>query len=261
MNTIRTCSLLMLILLFTACSLEKRVHRPGYHITWSEKVIASNTQKFNTRIKDAYDVSSSKDNTSGEGSNFMNRKALSPITRSISQTLQNTGTALPYKKKLLRNEADSLIACDILTLNTGQDIEVKVIEVGTTIIKYRRCDNLDGPIVSINKSEAFMIKYPNGQKDVFAASQEVVGTPGKSSGFSSDGLALASLILGIVSLLVIYLAPLLGLMAVILGAISLKKGSLITDQKKAKRMAIIGIVCGGIALIIVGLYVLAVLLI
>jgi hypothetical protein len=261
MNTIRICSLLMSILLFTACSLEKRVHRPGYHITWSEKVNASNTQKFNTRKKDAYDVSSSKDYISGEESNFMNSKALSPITRSFSQTLQNTGTALPYKKKLLRNEADSLIACDILTLNTGQDIEVKVIEVGTTIIKYRRCDNLDGPIVSINKSEAFMIKYPNGQKDVFTPSLGVSAAPVKPNAFSADSLSLASLILGILSLSVIYLAPLFGLLALVLGALTIKKIETSTDPKKAKKTATIGMVCGGIALIIVGLYVLAVLLI
>ena len=261
MNTLRTCFLLMSILLLCACSLEKRVHRPGYHISWNETENASNTQKFDTRTKDANDVSSSKDNTSGEGSNFINSKALSPITRSISQTLHNIGNALPYKKKLLRNEADSLIACDILTLNTGQDIEVKVLEVGTTIIKYRRCDNLDGPIVSINKSEAFMIKYSNGHKDVFAASQEVAGTPGKSSGFSADGLALASLILGILSLLVIYLAPLFGLLALVLGALSLKQKDPRTDQKKAKTLSIIGMVCGGLSLLIVGAYVLAVLLI
>ena len=35
------------------------------------------------------------------------------------------------------------------------------------MIKYKKFDNPDGPVYTLKKSEVFMIKYPNGNKDVF----------------------------------------------------------------------------------------------
>lgn len=60
-----------------------------------------------------------------------------------------------------------LFAQDIITLRSGDDIESKVIEVGENEIKYKKQNNLDGPTYSIKKSKVFMIKYENGEKDVF----------------------------------------------------------------------------------------------
>jgi hypothetical protein len=253
MNTFRYGLLLIIISLFSACSLEKRVHRPGYHISWKEAVHASNIQKFDTRPEEQIKRSASKDPTIGEASTHKYYQDPTPVLRSISNTLQKVGKPLPNKKNQHRIETDSLKPCDMLTLNDGQDIEVKVIEIGSSIIKYRRCDNLDGPIISINKLEVFSIKYPGGQKDVFSTYVDVPATPVKSNTFG-----LASLVLGILSLLLLYLAPILGILAIIFGALALKQAGQNLDQKKVKRMATIGIICGGIALFIVGVYVLAV---
>jgi len=57
--------------------------------------------------------------------------------------------------------------CDIITLRNGDELEVQVIEIGATEIKYKKCSYLDGPIYAVPKSDVFMIKYPNGTKDVF----------------------------------------------------------------------------------------------
>ncbi|HON19858.1 MAG TPA: hypothetical protein PLW70_00780 [Bacteroidales bacterium] len=58
-------------------------------------------------------------------------------------------------------------AQDVITLKNGDEIQAKVTEVMQDQIKYKRFDNLDGPVYFLNKSEIFMIKYQNGQKDVF----------------------------------------------------------------------------------------------
>lgn len=61
-----------------------------------------------------------------------------------------------------------LRAQDVIILKTGDEIKSKVSEIGTTEIKYKKFDNLNGPVISILKSDVFMIKYENGTKDVFS---------------------------------------------------------------------------------------------
>lgn len=64
---------------------------------------------------------------------------------------------------------------DIIVKRTGDEIAARVEEVGTELVKYRRADNLQGPLFSILKSEVFMIRYANGTRDVFAAPRPVAG--------------------------------------------------------------------------------------
>lgn len=58
-------------------------------------------------------------------------------------------------------------AQDIITLRTGDEVQAKITEVGVTEIKYKKWENLDGPLYALRKTEVFMIKYQNGTKDVF----------------------------------------------------------------------------------------------
>ena len=64
----------------------------------------------------------------------------------------------------------SMAAClsqDIITTKTGEDILAKISEIGLTEIKYKKYDNLDGPMYTMLKSEILMIRYENGTNDVF----------------------------------------------------------------------------------------------
>jgi len=56
---------------------------------------------------------------------------------------------------------------DLIITNQGEEIESKIIEINVDIIKYKMFSNLDGPIRVIRISEVFMIKYKNGDKEVF----------------------------------------------------------------------------------------------
>jgi hypothetical protein len=56
---------------------------------------------------------------------------------------------------------------DIITKKSGEDIQAKIIEVTSTEVKFRRFDNLNGPIFSMFKSEVLIIRYENGTKDIF----------------------------------------------------------------------------------------------
>jgi hypothetical protein len=58
-------------------------------------------------------------------------------------------------------------AQDVITTKKGEDIFSKVVEITLSEIKYRKHDNLSGPLISILKSDVMLIRYENGTKDVF----------------------------------------------------------------------------------------------
>jgi hypothetical protein len=58
-------------------------------------------------------------------------------------------------------------AQDIITTLTGEELKSKVIEITTFEIKYKKIENINGPIYNILKSDVFMVKYENGSKDIF----------------------------------------------------------------------------------------------
>jgi len=58
-------------------------------------------------------------------------------------------------------------AQDTLSTRYGENILVKVIEVGTAEVKYKKLDNLNGPVFSMLKSDLLMIKYANGTNEDF----------------------------------------------------------------------------------------------
>jgi hypothetical protein len=58
-------------------------------------------------------------------------------------------------------------AQDVITKKNGEDIKAKVLEITLTEVKYKNFNNLEGPIISIAKSDVIFVKYENGTKDVF----------------------------------------------------------------------------------------------
>lgn len=65
-------------------------------------------------------------------------------------------------------------AQDIITKKNGDDIQAKVMEITLNELKYKNFNNLDGPIISILKSDVILVRYQNGSKDVFAEEKPIV---------------------------------------------------------------------------------------
>jgi len=72
-------------------------------------------------------------------------------------------------------------AQDIITKTNGDEIKAKVTEVGVSEIKYKKFENVSGPTYTIAKSDIFMIKYENGEKDMFGKSADASGVSGQTS--------------------------------------------------------------------------------
>lgn len=56
---------------------------------------------------------------------------------------------------------------DIITKRNGDEIKARILEVGTQEIKFKKFENMDGPLFVMTKGEVLFIKYENGTKDVF----------------------------------------------------------------------------------------------
>ena len=57
-------------------------------------------------------------------------------------------------------------AQDLIVLRDGNIIEVRVVEISQTEIRYRRFDHLDGPIIVIPTINVLSIRYENGRVEI-----------------------------------------------------------------------------------------------
>jgi TM2 domain-containing membrane protein YozV len=160
-----------ILLVLVSCTMEKRVYMPGYHTEWAKSkdnrtkkvfaeeqtVLITNQESETKTVTNSLAKTVSEDNTTASTDN-----AIYPI---LKPNKLDINIIRPEDKKQNRLED-----CDILTLKNGDELKVKVTEIGTSEIKYKRCDNPNGPTITVRKSEVFSIKYSNGTKDVFSNS-------------------------------------------------------------------------------------------
>ena len=97
----------------------------------------------------------------------------------LSNELENesftasTKTVITNNKKeltsLLRNVRELEIDgdCDNIIFKNGDELSAKVIEITAEFVKYRKCDNQEGPLISVSKKEILKIMYKNGTKEIF----------------------------------------------------------------------------------------------
>ena len=61
----------------------------------------------------------------------------------------------------------NLYAQDVIVKKDGSTILSKILEVGTTDIKYKRFSNINGPTYTINVADILSVNYENGEKETF----------------------------------------------------------------------------------------------
>lgn len=68
-------------------------------------------------------------------------------------------------------------AQDTITKRNAEKIVAKILEIGTTEIKFKKFDNQEGPLYIVNKSEIKMIVYANGMKELFEDKEAIKVQP------------------------------------------------------------------------------------
>ena len=71
---------------------------------------------------------------------------------------------------------------DLIMLQNGEELTVKITDVSDNAIKYKKLNFLDGPNFTLNTSDIFLIKYSNGEKQLFNNSSN------KSDNANNDGV-------------------------------------------------------------------------
>jgi hypothetical protein len=230
-----------LVSFLSSCSVEKRRYRSGYNIDWvgskthsvKNEVIRKNKQVIDEK---AVAVETAIQNDDEElTASAANSIALSHVRKGINRV----------PKKIVED-------CDVIVLKSGDEIKAKVVEVTPFEIKYKKCDDQNGVVQTVKKSQVFMIKYPNGTK-------EVIKQENTSAATSATPQAEDNGIFGILSFLSFVFFILLGVAGVSSGAgvllLLLLLGSIVFGaigmgrNRKLKGLAIAGFTLG-IALIV-----------
>ncbi|WP_159038486.1 hypothetical protein [Brumimicrobium mesophilum] len=247
-----TCfAIIFMVSFMNSCSIEKRLHTGGYHVKLNKNTksnIANIKEKSSAKSK--YSLIESNEqfnrNSSINEEKSMSNLALDELNETgsrdhVDQINSNeTLTFTPNETLDLNIRVDQESEkCDVITKVNGDEISAKVLEIEETKIKYKKCDNLDGPTYSLSVSEVFMVKYVNGTKDVFNAKKETqaetkvvkietvesskVEQPAESNSMSP--LAVAGLVILILGFLLFLLVSILiGLVLLVIGLIFLIVG-------------------------------------
>jgi hypothetical protein len=170
---------------------------------------------------------------------------------------KNTNNNLLTNLDIDENSIDFIVTqptgCDTIVLKSGSLLTGKVEEIGQIEIKYRKCNNLTGPVISILKSDVSMIIYSNGSHDFITttnaldSNQNSITTSNNNAPIKNEGLGIAGFVSGLVGLF--FAGIPLGLIGVIFGGISLSKIKKQPNKFKGKGFAIASIVIGIIAII------------
>ncbi len=79
-----------------------------------------------------------------------------------------------------------IVGQDILYTSKGTKLEVKVLEINLTDIKYKNYSYLNGPTYVISKSDIVLIKYKNNTTDIITENPKRVFPPSNSQKTETD---------------------------------------------------------------------------
>lgn len=151
-------------------------------------------------------------------------------------------------------------SCDVIIKRNGDEVLAKIIEIGINEIKFKKCNNLDGPIYSVLKDDIFMIKYSNGEKDVFKLKEKETPKKEPQKAEKAEPIAnptahaggVTGLVFGIIALavgsLLFWSVWLLGIPAFILGIVAVSAKNRHPDKYKGKAAGVLAIIFGLIAI-------------
>ena len=234
------------VVLLGSCSSEKVLSerlKHDWNINYVENDDANNSF---TTIEDYQYVDENSNNIL---SNELENENLIASTKKVFVNNKKHFVSLSKKvEELIEVDGD----CDNIIFKNGDELRAKVIEITQDVVKYKRCDNLDGPIISVNKYKILMIRYKNGTKEIFNSSVNY-SDYGSSETISkkTEPAALISMITGIVGglLPVSGIGIMLVILALILSIMGLTRISKEPDKLKGKGFAIAGFILGVLSMI------------
>lgn len=142
-------SVILIVILLSSCSVKKRIYRDGYAVDWAWSKKKAVKESGKAEASDAPFAKASKFNDLPLKSNLA----------STAKVKELSDADFDGKKGLILLQD----TCgDQIFFKSGDIIVAKVLEITEDKIKYKRCDNLEGPQFVVLKSSVQVIKYSNG---------------------------------------------------------------------------------------------------
>lgn len=151
--------LLAVVFILQSCSVEKRLYTSGFYVRHftspSKKSTSSLTRETTVNISE------------------VKRKVLTEEIRKKESKKHLLATVSPAQNSLpsLQNLKPTFKAikdsCDTLVLADGTEILTRILEIGPNVLRYKHCDNPNGPVYVVNASEVSMIIFSNGSIEEF----------------------------------------------------------------------------------------------
>lgn len=143
-----------------------------------------------------------------------------------------------------KSRPDSLQPCQKMIMNNGNEISAVILEIGTTEIRYKRCENRSGPDYVLPKSLVFLIQYPDGTNEIIS--------PKTESNFSSNDrrvqpLGVIGSVLGLLGIIAFGIP--LGIIAMTFGNLSMDRIKRNPEKLKGKGWAIASVILGALSAI------------
>ncbi len=151
--------LVMMTILFSNCSVQKRKYRSGFYVS-TIKSHALTSDKASSRSAKVL-INTTQQHAQREGT-----KASAQQEMGLTASVNNAGCEHTQKLSIQPLPLVEDSCGDKIVFLDGEEVLCRVIEVGTTNVMYKACDNLDGPLFTRAKQKIFMIKYQNGSKEV-----------------------------------------------------------------------------------------------
>lgn len=237
---------------FSSCTIEKRLHRPGFHVEWkkapSHKHVEEPTLAQHKSVADE-----------SVPANILNEEVVSasPVSNDVFASTEDVESEIiaslnERAEVVWTNNTANLDQeeCETLMMTDGRKIVVKVLEINQTEIKYRKCNFEDGPVIVVNKTDVDQIVYANGAVDIISGYSNPPANQQSATGGAPkrlEVLGLLSMIFGITGLFIFGIP--FGLAAVILGFSSLGKFTSRPDEFMGRGFMIAGIIIGFVAII------------
>ena len=150
----------------TSCTVQKRHYSKGYEITFNK------SKSYSTK-KEILEPKKTETIPFEESAFFQinNDVILSASIENKKETSILTKKHFPFNSSHNLNPDDT---CDMVLLRNGNIINVKILEINPTEVKYKNCNYQDGPLIIIDKNTVKSIAYNNGFTEEFAYTTPII---------------------------------------------------------------------------------------
>lgn len=136
-----------------SCTLQKRQYMPGFYLHWKEKADKPAHKAAAIRDRNVTIANTSKADT------------VRSMTEQLLASAGKEPLIIPFSKSL--EEGNDVDCGDSLFLRSGTKSRVRILEVTETEVIFKRCANLNGPELTVNKNDVQKIRYQSGNIETF----------------------------------------------------------------------------------------------